>query len=413
MRILVGLEHFGLIGGSERYAAAVARELGRRGHEISIVAGARSGAALSDVECEIVPSYSDLESSQGELRELHDAVARRAPDVVLVLSIRSADAFDTLLDCGPPVVRFVQDHTLFCPGLDKVYEDGGLCDQPHGLRCLQRYWLASGCIGFKPAHHGSPALDGVTGLWKHLRDFERARRAERFVVASQYMRRELERAGLEPSRIAVLPYFTLSNSTAIERREPPAATRAFLESSRDAIVFTPARLTVPDKGVDYLLSALAKTRRPSRAVIAGAGPAEEWLRAKAIDEGLGERVHFSGWLEPGAIETLYAASELVVCPSMWNEPFGLVGLEAMAHGRAVVAFDVGAIGEWLEHGRTGRIVRRGDTGELARAIDELLGDAGRRAQMGRAGRERLEREFGAERHVAALESLLHEVAGAR
>jgi hypothetical protein len=91
----------------------------------------------------------------------------------------------------------------------------------------------------------------VTGLWKHLRDFERARRAERFVVASRYMRRELERAGLEPSQIAVLPYFTLSNSAAIERREPPAATRAFLASSRDAIVFTPARLTVPDKGVDY------------------------------------------------------------------------------------------------------------------------------------------------------------------
>jgi hypothetical protein len=132
VRILVGLEHFGLIGGSERYAAAVARELGRRGHEISIVAGARSGAALSDVACEIVPSYSDRKASQGELRELRDAVARCAPDVVLVLSIRSADAFDALLDGGAPVVRFVQDHTLFCPGLDKVYEDGELCDQPQG-----------------------------------------------------------------------------------------------------------------------------------------------------------------------------------------------------------------------------------------------------------------------------------------
>ena len=70
--------------------------------------------------------------------------------------------------------------------------------------------------------------------------------------------------------------------------------------------------------------------------LAGTGPAEAWLREKAAAEGLGERVVFTGWLGADALEALYALASVVVFPSMWNEPFGLVGLEAMAHAGGVL-----------------------------------------------------------------------------
>ena len=61
------------------------------------------------------------------------------------------------------------------------------------------------------------------------------------------------------------------------------------------------------------------------------------------------------------IERLLARAEVVVCPSVWNEPFGLVGLEAMAHAKPVVAFSVGGIPEWLADGETGFLAPRKDT----------------------------------------------------
>ena len=133
------------------------------------------------------------------------------------------------------------------------------------------------------------------------------------------------------------------------------------------------------------------------------GPAEEWLRRKAREDGLAERVHFSGWLDPGAVETLYERAAVVVCPSVWDEPFGLVGLESMAHGKPVVAFRVGGIPDWLADGETALLVARKDTDAMARAIDRLLGDRDLAQRYGERGREVLGERFTIEAHVDGLE----------
>ena len=69
----------------------------------------------------------------------------------------------------------------------------------------------------------------------------------------------------------------------------------------------------------------------------------------------------------------YDAATLVAVPSLWVEPFGLVGIEAFARGRPVVAYDAGAISEWMHDGG-GRIVPRGDERALGTAIAALLAD---------------------------------------
>jgi glycosyltransferase involved in cell wall biosynthesis len=92
------------------------------------------------------------------------------------------------------------------------------------------------------------------------------------------------------------------------------------------------------------------------------------------------------------------------------EPFGIVLLEAMARGVAVVAVDSGGPGEFIDDGRTGVLARSGDPGALADALEVLLGDPELRARVGRAGRESFLRDFTdaalQRRFFASLQALL-------
>jgi len=408
VRILITIDHWGLIGGSERYATAIAGALIARGHDVRVLAGAAAGETLEDVPCDVVPAYSD---PRADVRELVEVVRKARPDLVLVLAIRSTPVFRALLDLGPPVVRFVQDHTLFCPSLNKIHEDQSNCVKPLGLECLKRYYLGKGCIGFKPVMHRQPWRDGFTGVWKHLKGVALARRTAATFVASEYMREELLRAGFAPDSVSVLPLFTDSGKVAASDEDLPADLRAWLAGDERPMLLTPARLVLPDKGVDYLLTALSKVRSPFRAVLAGTGPHEAYLKEKAQGEGLGERVWFTGWLGGAALEALYARARLVVFPSMWNEPFGLVGIESMAHGIPVVAFRVGGVPEWLRDGENGVSVPRGDTQAMAEAIDALLDDPERCRRLGAAGVETVRTRLTRDAHVDGLEALLARVRG--
>src|SRR5207248_662901 len=96
---------------------------------------------------------------------------------------------------------------------------------------------------------------------------------------------------------------------------------------------------VSDKGVDVLLEALARLGDVS-AVIAGDGPERHALEEQASTLGLGGRVRFSGWVSSTEREKLFAGATVFVLPSLWEEPFGIVGLEALAAGLPVVASNV-------------------------------------------------------------------------
>jgi glycosyltransferase involved in cell wall biosynthesis len=91
-----------------------------------------------------------------------------------------------------------------------------------------------------------------------------------------------------------------------------------------------------------------------------------------------------------------AAADLVVLPAK-AEPFGLVLLEAMALGKAVIATDAGGPRDIVVDGETGRLVAPSDSAALAAAMHELLADPDRCRAMGDAGRRRFERQFTAAR----------------
>ena len=104
-----------------------------------------------------------------------------------------------------------------------------------------------------------------------------------------------------------------------------------------------------------------------------------------------ERIRYIGYV--GRVEDIYHSSDIIVMPSRWEEPLGLISLEAGACGKPVVATRVGGIPEIIEDGHNGFLVPPGDVDSLVRHVDDLVQNRERRISMGIAGRKLVERDF--------------------
>lgn len=164
----------------------------------------------------------------------------------------------------------------------------------------------------------------------------------------------------------------------------------------------------PMKGIEVLLQAVAAARAAVpelRLEVAGDGPLEEELRRVAPDG-----VEFLGRVSP--VAPLLDRNAVLVVPSR-HEGLGMVALEAMAHGRAVIATSVGGLPELVVDGETGLIVPPHDAAALSRAIIELAGDPARVRAMGAAARRRVVTEFAESRPVDRVEALYRAALGGR
>jgi glycosyltransferase involved in cell wall biosynthesis len=171
---------------------------------------------------------------------------------------------------------------------------------------------------------------------------------------------------------------------------------------------------VHEKGVDTLIAAFERvtTRLPeARLIIAGTGPLEPDLRARAV--GLGDRVAFLGHLARDQMEAAFDAAWVQVVPSLWPEPFGNVSTEAMMRGTAVIASDVGGQSDIVRDGRTGYLVPPGDVTALADRLLRLLGDRTRAEAFGAAGRRVAQAEYSREAALDQLERTYRDMIAAR
>ncbi|HEV2268900.1 MAG TPA: glycosyltransferase family 4 protein [Steroidobacteraceae bacterium] len=124
-----------------------------------------------------------------------------------------------------------------------------------------------------------------------------------------------------------------------------------------------------------------------------------------VPAGSRDRLRFLGQLSRNAVIGLYHRADVLVIPSLCEEPFGLPIAEGMACGLPCVASNAGGIPDLIEHERTGLLVERGDTGGLAAALRRLADEPAAREQFGRLARERAERLFDWSVPAARLEAL--------
>ena len=235
--------------------------------------------------------------------------------------------------------------------------------------------------------------------------------ADRIIAVSDGMRRDILKAypNLDPEKVVTV--YNGIDLDAWQRREDPEAARALgIDPDRPSVVFV-GRIT-RQKGLPYLLRAARQLPPEVQIVLCAGAPDTPEIEAEVsalVDELKTERdgvVWLSRLLSRGEIITALSSATVFVCPSIY-EPLGIVNLEAMACGVAVVGTATGGIPEVVDDGVTGRLVpiEQADDGsgtpldpdkwvnDLAAVLNEVVSDPEKAREYGRAGRERAEREF--------------------
>jgi glycosyltransferase involved in cell wall biosynthesis len=226
-----------------------------------------------------------------------------------------------------------------------------------------------------------------------------------FVTGSHAAARQLERVvGIRPEQTRVIP------NTVVPKA--PTGGRSTLRRALGVADDAPVALVVARlerrKGHAVLLRGLAAAAgRSWTLLIAGDGPERAGLERLAAALGFGDRVRFLGHRRD--VADLLAATDVVVLPSIGQEDFPIVTLEAMAAGRAVVATRVAGSKEQVVDGETGRLVPVGDEHAVASAVLEVLADPERREAMGAAGRRRFEEHYDRDAVVGQYRDLWTEV----
>ena len=275
------------------------------------------------------------------------------------------------------MVLSAHGYTACTSGLH-YFRPGQECTRSHGLGCVPNVALR-GCAH---THH----VRSWPSTYKRTsRALEALKRADLAVSYSSAVDRHLSANGV--TRRKVIPLFTTM-----------VPTTGSGHATRRRVVFA-GRVVAP-KGVGILIRAARSV--DAEFVICGDGWRLDAMRRLARRLGVQERVCFKGWLSAEELARELAEASVVAVPSLWPEPFGLVGIEALAAGRPVVASSTGGIGDWLEDGVNGLRVRPGDPRALARALNELLADPTRQQAMGAAGKQMVAARFSAQHHLAAL-----------
>ncbi len=268
-----------------------------------------------------------------------------------------------------------------------------ICERVLGPACLGLYF-SLGCGGSNPLT--------MMKWYKFARSRQRLlKNYRRIFVSSEFMAQEYLRHVDSPDQVHLLPLF----SPGCQPDLGPPPSRIFTQR----ILF--AGRLVENKGWRHAIAATAiasrSLRRDLRLVVAGDGPDLPAMRRMAANEEVGIAAEFLGWIDRQDMQSEMRQADLLLMPSLWAEPFGLLGIEAGCVGLPAAGYAVGGIPDWLVPGETGESGSPGRmvVGELAAAIERALTDQDHWQKL-RVGSWKNAQQFSKTRHISRLNQLI-------
>lgn len=304
-------------------------------HDQRLVAGVDMGNARPPCPIQLCPGLDQRTEAKLDLAPI---VETFAPDVVHIHNVMTPTALDWA-SARTDTVLTVQDHRYFCPMRGKWTLSGEVC---------RRRMDRSTC---EPCFRDTVYFQDVYTLTE--RRLAAVRRLE-VTVLSGYMREELLAVGLSRNRVHIVPPFVYALDLDAEPDGPPCL--LFVGRFAEA------------KGVMEAVQAWRLSDVDLPLVLAGSGPLRAELTEEARRPGRSQ-LEVLGWVDRARLSRLYRRARALILPSRWQEPFGIVGLEALAFGVPVVAWDSGGVREW--HPGPG-LVPWGDVRALAEALREAI-----------------------------------------
>jgi glycosyltransferase involved in cell wall biosynthesis len=396
VRIAVIAGNREVVGGAEMYLRWLLPQLRARGHELALGFERRlvvpSRAIERDVSDVINWTLPDL-GLENWLRNLEAF----EPDVAYVHGISDPD-IEAALTRRFNAVFYAHAYHGACATGTRCHTRPSVrvCERRFGVPCLVANF-ALGCGARRP--------DTLYRLYR-----TQARRAtvlheyRALAVGSAYVRETYLRQGLQAGAIHVLPCPALD---LVRDAAPPV-----VREPSNRVLFV-GRVTAV-KGLHDAVRATALAQRwlqrKLALVVAGQGP--ELARCTAMARGLGVELESLGWVDGSQKEALYRSADALLVPSLWAEPFGIVGIEAGCVGLPSVGYPMAGIRDWLIPGISGELCEAINEPEgLARALVKALASPEHWSSL-RRGAWEVAGNYTPEKHLLKLEALF-ELVGAR
>lgn len=331
----------GLIGGIERYMQNSSLLLRKNGFAVHYFYTGKKERNAKE--------FSAAFDSVQEFSTANEQLQRA--DLIVIHNIIPPELLKTLPE--KKIFFFAHDHNIYCRR-HHYYT-------PLGRKNCHRNYQALRCFFCSLGHNEAPPLAEYRKLPA--------------LVLSNFMAENLRKNGFK--EVHKLPAFIQTNE----------GRHVFMPDGVLRILFLGQ--LIRGKGADLMLKALAKLKIPFSCTIAGDGNDRCMLENLVELYELSDKVKFTGFVADP--EKLWQDCDVFCFPIRWQEPFGLVGLEAMAHGIPIVAFDRGGVREWLQEAQCGFAVP-GD-GNLAHSFTLLAENLKMLQDLGERGKKIAEEKF--------------------
>jgi len=404
MNIVMANNNLALRGGAERVMHDETAWLRAHGHLVTLFGRVEPGSLAEIPYRELMPPLPDYSNGSvgARLRLARDVVYNRdtgsrfraflhavQPDIVHFHNIYAGLTTVVVDECeraNVPCVITLHDYKLVCPSY-LMLRNGKPCSLCLGGKFY--YCALTRC------HKSSFPVSAISTVESYFnRQNGKYLKAARLIAPSRFLLSQMVAGGIPNSKLCCIP-----NGIDVSGIDPPRRDGGY------CLYF--GRLS-EEKGLKTLLSAMSNAPIPLR--VAGEGPATGRLKQFAAEQGL-TNVRFEGHKSGQELIELLRGAAFVIVPSECYENASMSVLEAMAHGKPIVASRIGGLPEQVENGVTGLLFEPGNIKQLSDAITAMASDADSRRALGYAARQRAESRFSLDHHCRTLQQIYEEVTG--
>ncbi|MGB2651008.1 MAG: glycosyltransferase family 4 protein, partial [Candidatus Omnitrophota bacterium] len=342
------------------------------------------GKEYPELECNFhgrkyqVPELAERwkEFDTGTIKKI---IEKESPDIVYFHHIFHSHLVEEVTKSFP-TAAYLHGVGFTCPDRRRFLKSKGEpCEYPLSIFC-QFHAYTQKCMPRNP-------IKGVSAICNAFKLKNAFKKVGKLVVPSHYLKDILIKNGFRKEQIEVISYFT------------------FLPEKEQGISAEPPEVLFvgridESKGIMHFIKVLELLKCDFKAIVIGDGPDIGKVREEAEKTGI--KIEFKGYMKYEEMTQYYRSSSVVVFPSIYPETFGIVGIEAGAFERPIVAFNVGGVSEWLTDGENGFLIKPYDIEEMAEKVEMLLKNKDTAAKMGTRGREIVEQRFSPEVHIDKL-----------
>lgn len=395
MRILHVNEKFGPYGGTEQYLLKVLPALKLLGHEVALAYQSALDLAppAKDFPAFQINGLSDFALS--EIPQIESSIEKAVndfnPNIINLHNLRNPFAIKKFISLRP-TIWFCHDHYFSClktppSRFSKVFNRAE--NFPANWQCA----LAAVLDQEIPPN----PIEIYRKVQNKRFEQKSFKGVKKIVVISEYMKKSLIDCDFDSSLIEVVPR-PVRDLPRVVSFKPKGHNILFVGRVEQ------------EKGIRILLKSMLRLQTKEwQLKVVGAGQDLEWCQEFVREKSLGDRVELAGAKGDKEVSLFMEWSDLLAFPSIWPEPFGVVGIEAMAYGRPVIAFNVGGVEEWLKDGINGLFACYNNPQDLGRQIDLLLNDKEKMKAFGGNGRKMVEERFTLRKHLEKLMGVYQEI----